>query len=108
LRRQLDVRATAIDKIRGQPSFANSQELREILRVMRLEEEGNAQNAAIKAHLAQLEREINKLKSRESSLQDLDVGVESWIIGLPAQSSLRTKVSLGETRLREDERLRSL
>jgi chromosome segregation ATPase len=37
LRRQLEIKATAIDKIRGQPSFANSQELREILRVVRLE-----------------------------------------------------------------------
>jgi uncharacterized coiled-coil protein SlyX len=36
LRRQLEIRSNAIDKIRGQPSFANSQELREILRVLRL------------------------------------------------------------------------
>jgi hypothetical protein len=58
------VRSNAIDKIRGQPSFANSQELREILRVLRSEEEGNAQNAVIKTQLSQLEREINKLRSR--------------------------------------------
>jgi len=38
----------------------------------------------------------------------LEMGVESWILGLPAPSTLRNKVSLGETRLKEDERLRSL
>ncbi len=39
---------------------------------------------------------------------DLDVGVESWIMGLPGQSNLKNKVSLGETRLKEDERYRAL
>lgn len=104
----MEIKANAIDKIRGQPSFANSQELREILRLVRLEEEGNAQNASIRTHISQLEREINKLKSKESSLMDLDVGVESWIMGLPGQSNLKNKVSLGETRLKEDERYRAL
>jgi hypothetical protein len=36
------------------------------------------------------------------------VGVESWILGLPANSTLRNKLSMGETRLKEDERYRAL
>lgn len=95
LRRQMEIKATAIDKIRGQPAFANSQELREILKNLRIEEEGAAQNSSIKAHLSQLERELNRLKSKEFSLQDLESGIESWILGLPNQSALRGKVSTG-------------
>ena len=54
LRRQLELRSTAIDKIRGQPSFANSQELRDILKTLRQEEEGSALNNSIKSHISQL------------------------------------------------------
>ena len=93
MRRQLDIKSNAIDKIRGASNFANSQEMREILKYIKMEEEGGAVNNTIKSHIAQLEREMARIKSKESSLQELESGVESWILGLPNQSQLRVKLS---------------
>ena len=101
LRRQLELKSEAIDKIKLQSSIANLPEMKEILRVLVIED-GLAYQGTLKGQLASLEREITRLKGKNGGLGELEGAVESWIMGLPNDSSLRLKVQQGGLRIQED------
>jgi hypothetical protein len=92
----------AIDRIREKSNTSEVSEIKDILKSLR-QEEGNPRNESVKTYLSQLDRELNKLKNKETSVVELEQSIESWIFGLPSLSQLRWKLEQGELRRREDE-----
>lgn len=85
------MKSSALDKLKSNPNA-----VRDVLaEVSKYEGDNGSISSSISSYISQLEREITKLKSKESNLKDLDFNIESWILGLPAQSVMREKLQQG-------------
>lgn len=109
LRRQLEVRTSAVEKIKLQANLVNLPEMAAILRAMKEDEgRGSRADSDVNKLLAQLERDLSAVKSKLHNLDDLESTVRSWLFGLPTASKLRRTVETGELRMAQEDSYRAM
>lgn len=114
LKRLLNVRSEAIDKIKASSGTggSNFNGISEILKSLKLTEENMqaySNNTDLKNYLTQLDRDLGRVKSNPNgSLQELESIIETWILGLPNASPLRRKVESGDLKRKDEENYKSM